>query len=340
MEVVREHIPEWKVREVEEIVKLLKEHQVVALADVFRISASQLQKMRRELRGLALLRMSRNTLIAHAFDKADEGYPKLKDYLTQQTMLVFTNLSPFKLYKLLEASKVPAPIRPGMVTPKDIVVEAGKTPFPPGPIVGELQRVGIPAAIEGGKVVIRERTVVAKAGEVVGPELANILSKLEIYPMEIGLDLRVVYHDGIVFTPSDLAIDIKEYEEKIKVATSHAFSLAVNSTYTIRETIETILIKAFSGALSLGVNAELFEPEALTILVSRAHSSMLSLASHLKEDALDDELRKFVRTSATPREETVSEAGEVKEEEKKEEKEKEKEEEEESGIEGLGALFG
>jgi large subunit ribosomal protein L10 len=340
MEAVK-HIPEWKVREVEEIRKLLKEYPVVALAGVFRISAGQIQKLRRELRGLVFLKMSRNTLMARAFDGADEGYPKLKDYLSQQTILVFTHLNPFKLYKLLEASKVPAPIMPGMTAPKDIVIEAGKTPFPPGPIVGELQRVGIPAAIEGGKVVVRERTVVAKAGDVVGKELADILSKLEIYPMEVGLDLRVVYHDGVIFKPSELAIDSKEYEEKVAMAFSQAFSLAVNSTYTVRETMETILMKALSDALSLGVNAEFFEPEILTILVSQAHSSMLSIASCLKDDALDDELKRVIRTTET--EERV-EKEEVEEKEEKEEpeekKEKEKEEEEESGIEGLGALFG
>ena len=50
----------------------------------------------------------------------------------------------------------------GETAPEDIVIEKGPTSFKPGPIVGELQQAGIPAAIEGGKVRIRETKTVVK----------------------------------------------------------------------------------------------------------------------------------------------------------------------------------
>ena len=65
----------------------------------------------------------------------------------------------------MEATKTAAPAKPGDIAPEDILVKAGDTPFKPGPIVGELQKAGIPAAIEGGKIVIKKDKVLVKKGE-------------------------------------------------------------------------------------------------------------------------------------------------------------------------------
>ncbi len=49
---------------------------------------------------------------------------------------------------MLEKTKTKMAARPGETAPEDIVVSKGPTGFRPGPIVGELQQAGIPAAIE------------------------------------------------------------------------------------------------------------------------------------------------------------------------------------------------
>ena len=64
----------------------------------------------------------------------------------------------------MEATKSTAPAKPGDIAPEDIIVKEGETPFKPGPIVGELQKAGIPAAIEGGKIVIRKDKVLVEKG--------------------------------------------------------------------------------------------------------------------------------------------------------------------------------
>lgn len=337
-----EHTPAWKLEEVSTLKKLLSEYPVVALAGVFGIPAKQMQQIRRELRGTALLKMSRNTLISRALDEMGGEYLKLKEYLEEQTMLVFTRLNPFKLYGVLEASKTPAPIKGGMTAPRDIVVEDGPTSFAPGPVVGELQRMGIPAAIEGGKVVIRERKTVAKAGEVVSDELANILTKLEIYPMEIGLTLRAAIEDGVVFTPSELAIDVEQYVSQLAWGASAAFNLAVNIAYPTVESVPVLLSTAASNALKLAAEAELFVPEVMDTLLSRGYGSALNLASVLASknpEALDEDALRLVSSTAPAPVQPAVEEQPTEEEEAKEE-EAEEEEAEESGIEGLGALFG
>ena len=69
--------------------------------------------------------------------------------------------------------------------------------FKPGPVVGEFQKAGLPAAIEKGKVVIKSDKVLVKSGGQITRDQAQALTKLEIYPMTVGLDLRAAYEEGL-----------------------------------------------------------------------------------------------------------------------------------------------
>ncbi|MHC1588745.1 MAG: 50S ribosomal protein L10 [Methermicoccaceae archaeon] len=341
-----EHLPAWKLDEVGRIAELLSEYPVVALVGVRGIPAKQMQDIRRKLRGTVLLMMSRNTLIARALEQRGGEYPKLADYMEDQTMLAFTTLDPFRLYRMLDATKTPAPIKGGMVAPKDIVVSAGPTSFAPGPVVGQLQSVGIPAAIEGGKVVIRETTTVVRAGEVVSDELAGMLTKLEIYPMEIGLDLKAALEDGMLFTPSVLRIDPQHYADELARGASAALNLAVHVAYPTAQTLPILLSTGASNAFRLAVEAEVFVPEVMDVLLSKGYGAAIALASIVASkspEALDEDALALVSASAAqpaPQPEAEEQPAEKEAEEKTEEKEEEEEEAEESGIEGLGALFG
>src|SRR5659263_97422 len=192
------HIPQWKKDEIEEIKKNLTNYSSIGVVGIRGIPSNQLQLMRKSLRGIADLKLCRNSLIDRALNESSSDIQQINKYVEDQTALLFTNENPFKLSKILLQGKTSAPIKAGTVSPKDIVVEKGPTAFPPGPIVGELTGAGIAAGIEGGKVVIRQTKIVAKKGDVVDAKLASILSRLEIHPMELGLDLRAVYELSLI----------------------------------------------------------------------------------------------------------------------------------------------
>jgi large subunit ribosomal protein L10 len=334
-----EHIPAWKKEEVEEIKDLIKSYPLIGIVGIGGIPAKQLQKMRRDLKDVAVLKVARNTLIRRALDESDENVKSMDDHVDIQTGLIFTEHNPFKLYKLLEQSKTPSPIKAGAIAPSDIIVEKAETGFPPGPILGDLQAAGIPAAIDGGKVVIRETKVVAAEGEKVPQALASMLSRLEIYPVEVGLDLRAVYEEGSVFTPDVLAIDEDKIFSDFTQAAQQAFNLSVNAAYPTATNISTLIAKAVSESRNVGVNATILEPEVMDTLLGKAQSQMLSIASTVSskdENALDDELKEALGAAATA---AVVETTEV-EEAAEEEEEEEEEEAEEGGMAGLGALFG
>ncbi|AIF68883.1 50S ribosomal protein L10 [Palaeococcus pacificus DY20341] len=337
------HVAEWKKKEVEELANLIKSYPVIALVNVADVPAYPLSKMRETLKEQGVLRVSRNTLIDLAIKKAaqDIGKPELEElakHIQGGAAILATNINPFKLYKFLQESKKPAPAKPGAVVNKDVVIPAGPTSLAPGPVVGEMQALGIPARIEKGKVSIQKETVVLKAGETITPQLANILNKLGIEPLEVGLELLAAYEDGLVYGPDVLAIDEEQYIQMLQQAYMHAFNLSVNVAYPTKQTIEAIIQKAFMGAKNVAVEANYITKDTAGDILGKAFRVALLIAQELPEDLLDEKTKELLNQQAQlavaaqpqPQEEKVEEAEEEEEEEK----------EEEEALAGLGALFG
>lgn len=332
------HIPKWKKDEIEDIKKMIGSHSSVGIVGVHGIPSNQLQLMRKNLRGMADLKMCRNNLIDRAINESSDDVKQINKYVEDQTALLFTNENPFKLYKILQKGKTAAPIKAGGISPKDIVVEKGPTSFPPGPIVGELTGAGIPAGIEGGKVVIRETKTVARKGDVVDAKLASILARLDIHPVELGLELRAVYEKGMIYESKLLAVDETQYIANLTLAVQRAFNLSVNSAYPARATISTLLTKAASQSRNLAINAEVIMPDIIDVLLAKANAQMLSLAkvASVKDtNAVSGKLKD--KLAAAPAA-TAPVAAAAPAEEKAEKK---KEEPKETDIAaGLGSLFG
>ena len=337
MAAVRGKPPKWKIETVEELKNIFTNHPVIAIVSFRNVTAKQMQEIRREFKDKAIIKVTKNSLIDRALDAVSGNIKKLKDFVGDQTAIIASNINPFKLYKLLEETKVPSPLKPNQISPVDVTVEKGPTSFPPGPIIGELQLAGLPAAIEKGKIVIKDTVTIVKAGEIVKPEVARALEKLEIKPIKIGLDVRAIYDSGVVLTPDVLAIDEEKVKQDFMDAYTKALNLAVNAAYVTPETAEILLIKAFNDARNLAINACIFERDVMSELINKAYSEMMSLVSILPEEALDDELKNLVSKAV----EVKAVKEEVVEKEKEEEeKEEEEEKKEEEAIEGLGALFG
>jgi large subunit ribosomal protein L10 len=340
-----EHIPEWKREEVDDIVDLLESYDSVGVVDIAGIPSRQLQAMRRDLYGSAELRVSRNTLVVRALEEVDEGLEELTEFVSGQVGLVATNDNPFGLFKQLEASKTPAPINAGEVAPNDVVIPEGDTGVDPGPFVGELQQVGANARIQDGSIQVLEDSVVLEAGEEVDQQLANVLSELGIEPKEVGLDLRGVYADGVMFGPEELELDIEEYREDFASASAAARNLSVNAVYPTARTAGTLLGKASGEARSLGLFAAVESPDLAEDLVARADARLRALAAVIDdEEALPEELRGVESEPEAADAEAEAETGD--EEEQADDQAAEADaaddddDDDEEGGDALGAMFG
>jgi large subunit ribosomal protein L10 len=340
-----ETIPQWKREEVDDLVEFVERYDSVGVVDIAGIPSRQLQDMRRGLHGTAALRVSRNTLVVRALEEVDDGLEDLTEHVSGQVGLIGTNDNPFGLYQQLEESKTPAPIGAGEVAPNDIVIPEGDTGVDPGPFVGDLQAVGANARIEEGSIQVMEDSKVLDAGEEVSQDLANVLSELGIEPKEVGLDLRGVFSDGVLFAPEELAIDVEEYRADIESAAAAARNLAVNSEYPTSRTVPSLLAKAAGQAKSVGLSAAVESPDLADDLVSTADAQVRALAAQIDdEEALPEELRGVeapaAEAEAEPEESEDEDAEAESSDEEAAEAEEGADDEEEDGGDALGDMFG
>ncbi len=330
------HVAEWKKDEVASLKELINSYEVVGMANLANIPGPQLQKMRRTLKDSATLKMSRKTLMSLALNDSEKtNIENLEDHMEGQPALIFTNMNPFKLYKILENSKTPAPAKAGSIAPEDIVVPKGDTAFKPGPVLGELQKAGIPAKIEKGKIVITNDKTIVEAGETIPRDVASILTRLEIYPLEVGIDLRAAYESETIYTSDLLTIDEEKTLADVQKAFTQALNLSVEAVIFNKESTPLIIQKAVSQSLNLALNAEILNEKTRDILLAKAYAQMLSVASEVSakdENAVDEELKEKLSSTAAK--------VETKEDEEEPEDEEEAEEEEGDAAAGLGALFG
>jgi large subunit ribosomal protein L10 len=284
--------------------------------------------------------MTKNNLMLLAIEEAAKkkpGLEGLKTFVTGQCAMVATDINPFKLYRQLEATKTPAPAKAGDKAPHDIVVPKGPTPFGPGPIIGELQKIGIPAMIEAGKIVVRKDATLVKTGEPIPFPVAAMLPKLGILPMIVGLDLRSAFEDGTIYKRDVLDIPEGYYSSLFATAVFSARALGIAIAFPTKETIVPLMAKAYRDALSLSISAAIPTRENIEILLAKADSQMLALAA---ATGSDDE--RVTARLAAAKAKPAAPAPKAQDAKKKEEKIEEKDEKvsEEDAAAGLSALFG
>ncbi len=331
---------QWKKDRVTVLTELLKKDGVVGVIDVEGVPATAMLGMRETLRQEMVLTMAKKTLVRRAWKKAGLSEEELDTLLDGVAipMLVQTNsLNAFQLYSELDKTRTGRAAKAGDVAPNDIIIEAGPTSFPPGPIVGEFNSVGIPAKIEKGKVAIVKTVTAVEKGNTISADLGLMLAKLEINPIEIGLILSGVIESGTVMAAKDLNLDLDGFTANVKSATSGAFNLACHVGWFTNETMPVLLSKAAGEALAVAIEAGVHNEETMPILISRAHARMLAVAGQVDSSALDDDLSSALGSAAT-----AAAAAPVAEEAPAEEAvaEEEAEEEEEAEFGGLGDLFG
>ena len=318
----------------DKIRKLAKDYSIVGVVDVEGLPAPQFQRIRASLQKTAKVLIVKKNLIElvlNELEKTHSGITQLVDKMSGVVGLVFTNDNPFTLYKFVKKNKSSAPAKVGAIAPSNITVPAGPTSFAPGPIIGELGALKIKAGINAGKVEIKEDCVVAKEGDVISGDLAGILSRLGIEPMEVGLNIKGVYEGGILYDRATLDVDEDAILGDLKAQASDCFKLAVGLKYMTKETVPMFLAEGSRDSLALGVGIAYPAAETIKQLVSKAQAQMAGVANTLPE-----EVRPAGLAVATPVAAETS-APAANEESKTEEKKEENKEVDASA--GLGGLF-
>ncbi len=217
--------------------------------------------------------VTKNNLLRKSVELSDRKDTRLGQFvkdLTGSNILLFTDTNPFSLVLLLEKSKVRVPAKAGDVATGEIMVPAGNTGLPPGPVISEFGEIKVPTKIEGGSIWISRDTVVARKGDVITPKMASVLSKLGLKPMEAGLSLVAAYDNGAIIRREDLAMDLSAYRKDLAQALNNAVSLSMEAGYVTPEVAPLMLGKAMRQALSLASEAGFLESGTIEHVLQRA----------------------------------------------------------------------
>ncbi len=248
-----------KVKIVEELTELIKKYPNVGIVNLQKMPSAALQKIKQDLKGKAVVKVSKKVLIAFALKKA--GLEKLKDYLKGQPALILTDMNPFKLSFFLQKNKSSAPAKAGDIAEDDIVVSAGPTNLQPGPMISTLSKAGIKAKVQEGKLAIINDTVVCKAGEQITEDIVAALNALKIEPMKIGLNLIAMYENGMIYEKDVLDINPESVLNDLVKAHQFAFNLSLNAGYITKDNVGLLLAKAESEAKALADTLKIAEDE-------------------------------------------------------------------------------
>src|SRR5437867_1481454 len=166
---------------------------------------------------------------------------------------------------------------------KDIVVPAGNTAIAPGPVLSEFKVANVATRIDGGTIWVAKDTVVAKPGDVISTQLASLLSKLNVKPIEAGIAVNFAIAEGLIFKEQDLRINLAEYKDELVRSFQQALALATEVGYMTPETVKPLLVKAQQQAKSLAAEAGYVTPETADFVLPRAQAKAQAVAGKAKE---------------------------------------------------------
>jgi large subunit ribosomal protein L10 len=275
-----QQVLEAKSSEVEAIKDMLKEYKSIGIANLQKVRASQLQAIKKSMAGKVYLRVLKNTLMKLAIDEMNqEDLKKLEEYLDGSNVYLFTDLNPFKLALMLERGKVRTTAKSGDIAALDVIVPAGNTGQPPGPIISQLNAVGLPTRIDSGSVWVSKDTLVVRTGEAINERLAGVLSKLGIKAVELGISMRAVFDNGLMIVGDQLKVDVEATKKTLEQSNQEAFALALGIFYPTKETIEPLLQSAHQKAVALAVSAKVPTKDTIAVLIGKANAEMMSLSN-------------------------------------------------------------
>ena len=138
----------WKRDTVAELEAMLNNGSTIAVIDIHGVPAGTMIGMRESLRGDMDIRVAKKQLMRIAWKNAgltEDDLETLFESAVQPAIVSTSKMNSFNLFTELKKTEAGRAAKPGDVAPYDIVVDKMDTGMPPGPIVGELNSVGIPA---------------------------------------------------------------------------------------------------------------------------------------------------------------------------------------------------
>ncbi|AAG50973.1 60S acidic ribosomal protein, putative; 58619-59992 [Arabidopsis thaliana] len=246
--------------------QLIDEYTQILVVAADNVGSTQLQNIRKGLRGDSVVLMGKNTMMKrsvriHSENSGNTAILNLLPLLQGNVGLIFTKGDLKEVSEEVAKYKVGAPARVGLVAPIDVVVQPGNTGLDPSQ-TSFFQVLNIPTKINKGTVEIITPVELIKQGDKVGSSEAALLAKLGIRPFSYGLVVQSVYDNGSVFSPEVLDLTEDQLVEKFASGISMVTSLALAVSYPTLAAAPHMFINAYKNALAIAVATDYTFPQA------------------------------------------------------------------------------
>lgn len=246
MKKITTHVSQEKKERLSELEKLIKNKRTILIASIKNIPGSQFQEISKKLRGKAIVKVPKKSIIFRALDSLnkEDSVKKLKEKIEGSTAILFSDEDSFELASELISKKSPSRAKPGQKAPFDIEIPAGPTELVPGPAISELGALGIQIQIEKGKITIKEPKIIVKEDKEISQAAADIMSKLDIKPFSVGFIPLAAFDNNSGKVYLNINVDKEGTLKNIKESFSKSIGFAVSIGYVSGDTISFLIGKA------------------------------------------------------------------------------------------------
>jgi large subunit ribosomal protein LP0 len=256
-----------KVEYFERLVSYLEEYPKVLVVSCDHIGSSHMQKIRKSLRGKAVILMGKNTMIRRAIrlnKHRNELWGNLLPIIFGNVGLVFTKQDLPTIRDAVQALRVPAGAKAGIFATKDVFVPKGMTTLEPTK-TSFLQALNIASKINKGQIEILNDIHLIKKGDRVGSSEAALLQMLDVRPFEYGLIVVNVYDNGSVYAPEILDLKDSDLLAKFAAGVGNVAALSLGLSYPTLAAFPHVVLNGFKNlaAISIQVDYDFKQAEKL-----------------------------------------------------------------------------
>jgi len=306
------------------LINLTETHKKIIIAEATNVGSSQMQEIRKLIRGKGILLMGKNTMMKKGIVLNKETSPKLQallPHLKGNIGLIFTNGDLKELRDVVNSNKKEAPAKAGQTSNKLVVIPAQNTGMEPTK-TSFFQALNINTKISKGTVEIVADSKILDIGQKVSQSEAALLNLLNMKPFSYGLVCKTIYDDGVIYSPDVLDTSVEDMFKVLSEGISNIGAISLETGYPTAVSIASSISAGFKNILA----------------VSIATNYDFAQSKQIKEFLKDPSKFAVAEKKEEKKEEKKVEKKEEKKPEKPVEKPKEPEPEEDGDM-GLG-LFG
>jgi len=204
---------EKKQKYFDKLIDLCVNTESALLVGVDNVASKQMQDIRIELRGKAVVLMGKNTMIRKALVQGHEQHPDagldvLRENIRGNVGMIFNTGSTLdEIRTIISQHRKSSGAKSGQLSNVDLALPSGPTGMDPSQ-TSFFQALNIGTKIVKGQIELVSEFKILHSGEKVSPSAAVLLTKLGIKPFEYQMSVKSVFADGGVFDAA--VLDIKD----------------------------------------------------------------------------------------------------------------------------------